>query len=144
MPLDRPKLEGKKVCFGRHEPIETYESECLNDMCGVPCTVAKPHLQLVFAFANGYGASVIKGCYSYGSKIDRWELGFSKWHEDKKSWDLVDFGGDQVKGYLTDEDVAKWLDFIEEHGLGEFETPSTAPGEAEPTIASHMIKGMKK
>ena len=64
----------------------------------------KDKLQKIYAFPNGYGASVIKGKYTYGGP-KLWEI--APWTNDTNefigqsmfSWD------DDVKGYLQDPDV---------------------------------------
>ena len=61
-------------------------------------------IQKIYSFPNGYGASVIKGKYTYGGP-KLWEI--APWESDSKefigrslfNWD------DDVKGYLQDPDV---------------------------------------
>lgn len=67
-------------------------------------------VQYLFRFANGYGASVVKHCGSYGSKDDLWELavihfeGENRWHITYNTPIT-----DDVKGYLSNEDVCDLL-----------------------------------
>ena len=64
----------------------------------------KDKIQKIYSFPNGYGASVIKGKYTYGGP-KLWEI--APWTNDTNefigqsvfSWD------DDVKGYLQDPDV---------------------------------------
>ena len=64
----------------------------------------KDKIQKIYSFPNGYGASVIKGKYTYGGP-KLWEI--APWRNDTNefigqslfSWD------DDVKGYLQDPDV---------------------------------------
>ena len=68
-------------------------------------------IQYVFEFENGYGASVIKHEYSYGSGEDLWELAVLKDGEIHYKNPVAN--GDVV-GYLTDEEVNKLLKQIEQ------------------------------
>lgn len=73
-------------------------------------------IQYVFKFPNGYGASVIKTRYSYGSEQDLWEMALIFFDEDGSS-DLTyerDFD-DDVKGYLTDDNVIELLEKIKQY-----------------------------
>ena len=72
-------------------------------------------IQYLFKFENGYGASVIKHSYSYGSSDDLWELAVIKFVDDCY-WNLnYDTPiTDDVIGYLTDEDVNTYLKQIKE------------------------------
>lgn len=70
-------------------------------------------VQYVFKFPNDYGASVIKTRYSYGYKQNLWEMGLIFFYEDG-NWNLTyerDFY-DDVKGYLTDDEVNRLLEKI--------------------------------
>jgi hypothetical protein len=74
--------------------------------------------QKIYRFDNGYGASVIRGTYSYGGDRGLWELavlsGFTG-GEDVEEDDLgasIDYKTpitDDVIGYLSEEDVEKIL-----------------------------------
>lgn len=73
-------------------------------------------VQYRFKFDNGYGASVIKHKYSYGSEDDLWELAVLD------SFDVGPKGmltydtpiTEDVEGYLTDEEVRNLLAQIKE------------------------------
>jgi hypothetical protein len=62
-------------------------------------------IQKIYSFPNGYGASVIKGKYTYGGPEGLWEI--APWTNDEHefigrslfAWD------DDVKGRLHDPDV---------------------------------------
>ena len=68
-------------------------------------TVRDEHkIQKIYTFPNGYGASVIKGPYTYGGP-KLWEI--APWESDSKEFigrSLFDWD-DDVKGYLQDPDV---------------------------------------
>ena len=70
----------------------------------------------IFRFPNNYGASVIKGPGSYGSTQGLWEMALIFFDEDG-NWDLTyerDFD-DDVKGYLTDDNVIELLEKIKQY-----------------------------
>ena len=70
-------------------------------------------IQKIYSFPNGYGASVIKGKYTYGGPKGLWEI--APWTNDTNefigqsvfSWD------DDVKGRLNDPEVDRILKQIE-------------------------------
>ena len=67
-------------------------------------------VQYIFKFPNDYGASVIKRRYSYGSEKDLWEMALIFFNR-VGDWYLTyerDFD-DDVKGYLTDDEVNEFL-----------------------------------
>lgn len=73
--------------------------------------------QKLYRFENGYGASVIKHPFSYGSGQGLWELACIKWTGEGTSnddWDLCyeAEGYGDVIGYLSDLDVADHLNII--------------------------------
>lgn len=77
----------------------------------------------VFRFDNGYGASVIRGPYSYGGEKNLFELAVIHFVEPEHSdqGEEYDFELDEdnditqdVLGYLTEEDVVKYLNEIKE------------------------------
>ena len=65
----------------------------------------------VFKFKNNYGASVIKGIYTYGGSQDFWELAIIRFSDDGRSYHL-DYDTkitDDVIGYQTDKMIRKLL-----------------------------------
>lgn len=72
-------------------------------------------VQYVFEFPNEYGASVIKGNYTFGGSQNLWELGVIAFNEDGEFYLDYETGvADDVVGYLTDVDVWKLLKQIKE------------------------------
>lgn len=71
-------------------------------------------VQAKVKFENGYGASVIRGDYSYGGREGLYELAVTKTKEDG-NWDLCYDSGitEDVEGYLTPEAVTILLKQIE-------------------------------
>lgn len=72
-------------------------------------------IHYIFRFPNDYGASVVKGRYTYGGP-ELWEMGLIFFDEDD-CYDLAyekDFSEDVI-GYLTDEEVNRLLEKIIEY-----------------------------
>ena len=70
----------------------------------------------IFRFPNNYGASVVRNPASYGNAQGLWEMALIFFDEDG-DWDLTyerDFD-DDVKGYLTDNDVIELLKKIKQY-----------------------------
>ena len=67
-------------------------------------------IQARITFDNGYGASVIKSPHSYGGNQDLYELAVIK--DDAICYDTPIT--DDVLGYLTEDDVTKYLGKIQE------------------------------
>ena len=67
-------------------------------------------VQHVYAFPNGYGASVIKTDYSYGGKNDLWEMAVLKDEELCYTSGITD----DVIGHLTWSNVENYLQQIKE------------------------------
>lgn len=65
--------------------------------------------QYKFAFANGYGASVVRHSFSYGREDGKWEIAVLK--GDRITYDTP--LTDDVIGYLSESDVANTLNAIE-------------------------------
>lgn len=71
--------------------------------------------QVVHRFGNGYGASVVRGQYSYGGDQGLFELAVLKFKGEGDSFDLCYDTPltDDVIGYLTEADVDDLLTKIE-------------------------------
>jgi len=67
-------------------------------------------IQARINFDNGYGASVIKSPYSYGGNQDLYELAVIKDNAICYDTPITD----DVIGYLTEDDVTKYLGQIQE------------------------------
>lgn len=66
----------------------------------------------VFKFDNNYGASVIKHYGSYGYEQDLFELAVIYWDNDKYEISYNTELTDDVIGYLTNDDVIRYLNKI--------------------------------
>ncbi len=72
-------------------------------------------VQHIYRFANGFGASVIRGPYSYGGPKGLWELGVVQFADDPADdegrWALTYDTPvtDDVLGWLTPNEVAELL-----------------------------------
>ena len=74
-------------------------------------------IQKIYRFANGYGASVVKGDHTYGGEEGLWELAviiFAKGTDNNHTYELVyDTPITQdVEGNLNDGEVEEILDKI--------------------------------
>lgn len=85
--------------FGIHEP---YESQSRND-------ADWRNEQYRFKFGNGYGASVIRGQFTYGGSSGLWELAVVG---QDGQLDYETPITDDVLGYLSESDVTETLDAI--------------------------------
>ncbi len=73
-------------------------------------------VQKLFRFPNGYGASVVRGPYTYGGSRGLWELAVILYHgegEDSFSLTYETPITDDVIGYLEEDEVDKVLARIE-------------------------------
>ena len=71
-------------------------------------------VQKLYKFANGYGASVVKGEHTYGGDEGLWELAVLKFKTDGDF--VLDYSTpitEDVEGHLTDDAVEELLDRIE-------------------------------
>lgn len=69
--------------------------------------------QVVIFFPNGYGASIIKSPYSYGADKGLFEMAVIKGNKDGRKVCYDTPITDDVLGYLTSEDINKYLEQIE-------------------------------
>jgi hypothetical protein len=71
-------------------------------------------VQKLYKFANGYGASVVKGEHTYGGDEGLWELAVIKFRTDGEyALDYTTPITEDVEGHLTDDAVEVLLDRIE-------------------------------
>jgi hypothetical protein len=73
-------------------------------------------VQKVFRFSNGYGASVVKHSFSYGSSLGIWELAVLKFHGSGVDEWKIDYSTpvtDDVLGSLDETAVESYLTVIE-------------------------------
>lgn len=70
-------------------------------------------VQALFRFENGYGASVIRGPYTYGGPEGLFELGVIVWGGNNYELTYDTPLTDDVIGYLSDAEVVQLLDDIE-------------------------------
>ena len=71
-------------------------------------------VQKLYRFANGYGASVVKGEHTYGGEEGLWELAVLKFKTDGDF--VLDYTTpitEDVEGHLTDDAVEELLTKIE-------------------------------
>ena len=71
-------------------------------------------VQKLYKFANGYGASVVKGEHTYGGDEGLWELAVLKFKTDGDY--VLEYSTpitEDVEGHLTDDAVEVLLDRIE-------------------------------
>mgnify|MGYP001611600774 CR=1 FL=1 len=73
--------------------------------------------QRVYRFANGYGASVVRGEYTYGGPVGLWELAVLRWDGESEGADYrLTYETpvtDDVIGHLDVAEVEALLDQIE-------------------------------
>jgi len=70
--------------------------------------------QYIYKFPNNYGASVIRGYGTFGSKEGLFELAVLRWKGNTSELCYETEITDDVLGYLNDEEVAKTLDEIKQ------------------------------
>ena len=65
----------------------------------------KDKIQKIYSFPNGYGASVIKGKYTYGGSKGLWEI--APWTNDTNEFIGQSLFGwdDDVRGHLNDPEI---------------------------------------
>ena len=71
-------------------------------------------VQKLYKFANGYGASVVKGEHTYGGDEGLWELAVIKFKTDGEF--ALDYSTpitEDVEGHLTDDAVEELLNKVE-------------------------------
>ena len=70
----------------------------------------------VYKFDNGYGASIIKGLYVYGTKFFPYELCIIKFGENGYFEPVeVETFVDNIKGYLNIKEVKEYLEQIKNY-----------------------------
>lgn len=67
-----------------------------------------------FKFPNNYGASVVKGPWTYGGRDDLWELAVLTYDGDEWKLTYDTEITDDVIGYLEDEEVLELLQKIQD------------------------------
>jgi hypothetical protein len=77
-------------------------------------TVSPNGVQALVFFPNGYGASVVKSDFSYGGKEGLYELAVIEGDEDVWMITYESSVTSDVLGYLTEEDVERYLKQIEQ------------------------------
>ena len=67
--------------------------------------------QVLLQFGNGYGASIVRGPYTYGGPAGLYELGVVAFEGETDEWHLTYKTPltDDVLGYLTEDDVVRTL-----------------------------------
>nr|DAM17504.1 MAG TPA: hypothetical protein [Caudoviricetes sp.] len=88
------------IKFGEYEPEVEMITTDINNASA---------MQHLYRFSNGYGASVIQNCYSYGHEYGLYELAVLKDGRLCYSTPITS----NVIGYLTADKVAKHLSRIE-------------------------------
>jgi hypothetical protein len=70
--------------------------------------------QWKFKFDNNYGASIVRGPYTYGGGEGLFEMACIKYERNSDDYDLYYDDGmwTDVRGYLTIEDIDELLEFI--------------------------------
>lgn len=71
-------------------------------------------VQKLYKFANGYGASVVKGEHTYGGDEGLWELAVIRFNPDNGDYAL-DYSTpitEDVEGHLTDDAVEELLNKV--------------------------------
>lgn len=75
-------------------------------------------IQKIYRFENGYGASVVRHDFSYGTELDLWELGVLEFDENEIYFLTYETElTDDVIGHLTWEQVEETLKQIKEMEL---------------------------
>jgi hypothetical protein len=88
-----------RIVRARHTPRELF-------------TDSRPE-RWEYRFANGYGASVIRGQYTYGGSEGKWEMAVLDSNADIL-YNTPVIPGEDVLGWLTDEQVEQLLERISE------------------------------
>jgi len=97
-------------------------------------------VQKLYRFANGYGASVVKGEHTYGGDEGLWELAVIKFKTDGDF--LLDYSTpitEDVEGHLTDDAVEELLNMIE--ALPEARHGNTTPLDMNDEVHKRVHKG---
>lgn len=97
--MELTKLNGPAPGF---EPAEHH----------LPDGVRRLNEQWIYRFPNGYGASVIRGPFSYGGEKGLWELGVLKFHGSTSALCYDTPITSDVEGHLTENGVGMLLEQI--------------------------------
>ena len=74
-------------------------------------------VQYLYRFPNGFGASVVKHDYSYGSEDGLWEVARIKWGSTGWEFTTNHCDSGDITGWHSDEDVSTILAEIQDLGL---------------------------
>lgn len=99
------------------QPCQSFDFDFKDLQPFVIDTIQTPFpkgIQYLLRFENGFGASVIKNKYSYGSRDELWEVAFIRFADDDETYDVLPPCPKNPRlsepvGYLTQEGVLQLL-----------------------------------